>query len=138
MTLNMQLGPSTLGLGYLSNVVLAPGNNSVPIRATLSIPTLLADLPAIIGSTSQQAALKTGNLAIGATGNATVMNGQHIGYYESVLNKLQLEGQMPIVQLLEDSVETFLGSNSTLLKEILSAVKSVDPSILGDLLGQAL
>jgi len=110
VTLNMIVGGLIIGQGRIDNIVLKPGNNTVPIRATLAISKALQNLPTIIGS--QVNALKNGNLEVSASGNSTIYNGQHIDYYEKVLNGLVVTGQVPIIQILLDSAKEFLGSDT--------------------------
>jgi len=113
VTLNMIIGGITVGQGRINNILLHPGNNTIPIAATVNIKTVLQNLPLILSS--QVSALKSGNLEVTASGNSTIYNGLHIPYYEQVLNKLMVSAQVPIVQILIDSLQEFLGGNSTLL-----------------------
>jgi hypothetical protein len=120
VTLNMIVGGIVVGQGRINNVMLTPGNNTVPIRATLDIKTALANLPAIFAS--QVNALKAGNVEISASGNSTIYNGQHIDYYETVLNKLVVTGQVPIVQLLIDTAAEFLGADPSAISGLLGSL----------------
>lgn len=116
----MIVGGIVVGQGRIQNVMLTPGNNSIPIRATLDIKTALANLPAIFAS--QVNALKAGNVEISASGNSTIYNGQHIDYYETVLNKLVVTGQVPIVQLLIDTAAEFLGADPSVVSGLLGSL----------------
>jgi hypothetical protein len=126
----MVVGGLIIGSGRLYNVVLHPGNNTLPIRATVDLKTTIANLPAIL--LSQASALKSGNIEVSASGNSTICHGEHIPYYEAVLNKLLVTGQMPIIQLLVDSLSGFL-STSNLTSILAGAISSSD--ILGILSG---
>ena len=126
----MIVGGIIIGSGRINNVVLTPGNNSLPIRATVDIKTAIQNLPALF--VSQVDALKSGNIEISASGNSTVCNGQHIPYYEAVLNNLMLTTEMPLVQILIDTLESYLSSNS-MLSNILNSFNGT--AILGQLLG---
>lgn len=106
----MIVGGLVVGQGRIDNIVLRPGNNTVPIRATLDLKVALENLPAIIAS--QSSALKSGNIEISASGNSTIYHGQHIDYYEKVLNELVVTGQVPLIQILIDSATEFLGSGA--------------------------
>ena len=131
VTLNMIVGGVTIGHGFLDNVVLSPGNNTVAIRAIVDLKTLIQNLPAIL--TAEANSLTSGNILISANGNSTVYNGLHIPYYETVLNNLFLTGEMPIVKLLIDSLRQYLGSNNTLVSSLLGAVNGT--SLLTEILG---
>jgi hypothetical protein len=130
VTLNMIVGGVTIGHGFLDNVVLSPGNNTLPIRATVDLKTLIQNLPTILAAESNS--LTNGNILISASGNSSVYNGLHIPYYEAVLNNLFLTGEMPIIKLLIDSLQQYLGSNNTLITSLLGAVNGT--SILNEIL----
>ncbi|KAE8381650.1 hypothetical protein BDV26DRAFT_278645 [Aspergillus bertholletiae] len=102
VTLDLKTANIVVGQGYLDNVVLSPGNNTMPLRATLSIKTVLENLVDILGA--QATALMNGKLEISASGNSTVYNGKHIPYFEEVLNNLTLTAQVPILTILRETV----------------------------------
>jgi hypothetical protein len=110
VTLNIIIGNITVGQGYLQNVVLSPGNNTVPIRAVVNIKTLIQNFGAIFAA--EAGALSNGNLIVSASGNSTVYEGQHIPYYETVLRDIVLTGEVSLGQLLVGTVQQFLGGNS--------------------------
>lgn len=119
----MLVGGLNLGSGRLYNVVLHPGNNTVAIKATLDIKAAIQNLPAIL--LSQSNALKSGNLEVSASGNSTICHGQHISYYESVLNNLLVTADLPIIKLLVDTLSGFL-TTSNLTSVLAGAVNSTD------------
>ncbi|KAB8217296.1 hypothetical protein BDV33DRAFT_232910 [Aspergillus novoparasiticus] len=98
VTLNLKSANVVIGQGYLDNVVLSPGNNTMPLRATLNIRTVLENLLDILGA--QASALMDGKLEISASGNSTVYNGQHIPYFEEVLNNLTITTRVSIATIL--------------------------------------
>lgn len=126
----MIMGGLIVGQGTVSNVILVPGNNSVPIKAVVDIKTIFKNLPTVLAS--QSSALKSGNIEISASGNSTVYNGQHITYFENVLNKLQLSTQVPLIQILLDTL-TSLSSNNDVLSGLLGGLNGT--SILNNLSG---
>jgi hypothetical protein len=115
----MILGNVTVGQGRIQNVMLVPGPNLVPIRATLDIKTAFQNLPQIIAS--QAGSLAKGNITISASGNSTVYNGLHIPYYEAVLNNLLVTGEVPLIKLLAGSLQQFFQGNNTLITGLLGA-----------------
>lgn len=128
----MIVGGVIIGQGLLDNVVLSPGNNTVAIRAIVDLKTMIQNLPTILDA--EASSLTNGNVLISASGNSTVYNGVHIPYYEAVLNNLFLTGEMPIVKLLIDSLEQYLGSNNALISGLLGAVNG--SSLLTEILGR--
>ncbi|KFY24485.1 hypothetical protein V493_05214 [Pseudogymnoascus sp. VKM F-4281 (FW-2241)] len=107
VTLNIMVGGILLGNATMHNVYLVPGNNTVPARGVVNLKTAIMNLPAILSS--QVGALAKGNIEMSASGNSTIYNGQHIEYYEKVLNKLTLTTQMPLISILMDSLQGVLG-----------------------------
>lgn len=105
-----------LGNATIQNVYIAPGNNTFPARGRLDLRTLLLNLEQIIRYEAQ--ALAAGNLQLGASGNATVYNGQHIDYYEDILNNLELTGTVPLIQLLAESFSRFMSGGIGGLRNI--------------------
>ena len=131
VTLNMIVGGVVIGHGFLDNVVLSPGNNTVAIRAIVDIKTLIQNLPTILAAEANS--LTNGNILISASGNSLVYNGLHIPYYEAVLSNLFLTGEIPVIKLLIDSLQQYLGSNNTLITGLLGAVNGT--SLLSEILG---
>lgn len=107
-TLNI-LGPDKLilGNGTIENVYIKPGNNTFNARGYLDLRTLLLNLQSIIAY--QATALAEGNLQLGASGNSTIYNGEHIDYYEEILNELELTGTVPLISILANSFSQFIG-----------------------------
>lgn len=101
------MGGLILGNATIYNVLLEPGNNTVAARGVVDLKLALKNLPMLIAS--QANALKTGSLELTASGNSTIYNGQHIDYYEKVLNNLVLTTQLPILTLLTDTLSGILG-----------------------------
>jgi len=128
----MFLGGINVGQGRIYNVYLQPGNNTVELRATANLKTLLSNIGPILAS--QATALQLGNIEITASGNSTIYNGLHIPYFEHVLNNLTVSGNVAIVQILVDSLKEFLGTDTgSLLTGVLSNLNIT--SLLDGLVG---
>lgn len=125
MTLNVLAGDFNVGQGMLDNVVLTPGNNTVPIRGNLDIESVLENLGALMDSQSE--AMNRGNVAISASGNSTVYNGVHIPYLEEVLNNLTLTAEVPILGIVAGSMGDFLASHDDLIKNITQRLNITSP-----------
>lgn len=113
------MGGLILGQAAIDNIVLTPGNNTVSLRGTVSIETILQNLGMIIDA--EKDAILSGNIALSASGNSTVYNGVHITYYEEVLNNLVITAQVSIVSLITDTIGGLLQKNSS---SITSAISS--------------
>jgi hypothetical protein len=86
----------------LSNVILSPGNNTLPIRAILNLQTITANLQSILNGTFG-ALDGNGNPFVSSTGNSTVCNGEHIPYFERALAGLMLSAPLDFKAALADA-----------------------------------
>ncbi|GAM35148.1 hypothetical protein TCE0_017f03247 [Talaromyces pinophilus] len=118
VTLNLQAGGLILGQAVIDNVVLTPGNNTVSLRGSVSIETILQNLGTIIEA--EKDAILSGNIALSASGNSTVYNGVHILYYEEVLNNLVITAQVSIVSLITDTIGGLVQGNSSSIASAIS------------------
>ncbi|KAL6235277.1 hypothetical protein BDW75DRAFT_230458 [Aspergillus navahoensis] len=110
VTLNLKSGSIILGTALLPNVTLLPGNNSVGFTGQAEITSVLANIGPILSA--QTAALKDGEIELSASGNQTVFNGEHIPYFERVLNDLTITARVPILKIVLDTLGNFLGEGS--------------------------
>ncbi|KAL4815737.1 hypothetical protein BDW67DRAFT_191382 [Aspergillus spinulosporus] len=110
VTLNLKSGDIILGTALLPDVTLLPGNNSVGFTGKADINSALANIGPILSA--QTAALKNGEVELSASGNQTVFNGEHISYFERVLNDLTITARVPILKIVLDTVGDFLGEGS--------------------------
>lgn len=115
MTWNVVVGGFYLGIANMQNVVLLPGNNTVPARCVVDVKGLIRNLPEI----KSAGGIKKGILQIATSGNTTVYNGEHIDYYEQSLRQLTLTAPVPLLSLLKG-----VASSSASLAELGSLLKS--------------
>lgn len=128
LTLNILSGPVLIGILRLQDVVAPPGNTSLAFRGELYFDAILQNLGPIIQS--QASAIKDGNLNVSASGNSSLINGQHITYIENVLNKQVLSTQIPILTLVTQLAGSLLSGGTT-----LSNLGSLLGGLLGNLTG---
>lgn len=88
VSLNLFSGDIRLGLITIFDVVVPPGNNTRSFSGELFLHDLVANFGKILDA--QADALNDGNIQIDAVGNATMVNGQHIPFVESILNNKRL------------------------------------------------
>lgn len=60
---------------------------------------------------SQKEAILNGDIQLSASGNSTIYNGNHISYYEEILNSLTLTARVPIMKALLGTVEGMVGDS---------------------------
>ncbi|KAM5349745.1 hypothetical protein ACJ41O_006250 [Fusarium nematophilum] len=116
LTFNLMSGETRLGLINLYDVQLRPGNNSVPFDGDFFFQELVPNLATILDS--QKEALGHGYFEFNATGNATIVNGEHINYIEGVLNNKHLGFTIPVITILSDVVGGMLGADQGSLLDI--------------------
>lgn len=148
LTFNVWAGELLIGSASIFNVLLPPGNSTLPFRGEVFIPTLLDNLLEVVGS--QGAAITQGTLELGISGNKTVVDGEHITYLEDVLNGVHILSRIPILQLLGDVLKSIgngdldIGGLSDILGDGLGALlddifgggeEDSDDDPMSDLLG---
>lgn len=101
--MNLKSDDLILGQATIFNVLLKPGNNTVSLRGHLEIQTVIENFSQIFSS--QKEAILNGDIQLSASGNSTIYNGNHISYYEEILNDLTLTARVPIMKALLGTVE---------------------------------
>ncbi|CAI6090577.1 unnamed protein product [Clonostachys chloroleuca] len=132
LTFNVWAGQLLIGQVSAFDVLLPPGNSTLPFRGQVFLETFLKNLPAVIGS--QAASLGSGAIELGLNGNSTVVNGNHIGYLEKVLNAARFTSQVPLLQLLSDMMQS-VASGDTDLGGLLDLIGEGLDSLLNGLRG---
>ncbi|KAL2823292.1 hypothetical protein BDW59DRAFT_180749 [Aspergillus cavernicola] len=120
VTLNLKSGSIILGTALLPDLTLLPGNNSIGFTGKADINAALSNIGLILSSQSD--ALRHGEIELSASGNQTIFNGEHIRYFERVLNDLTISARVSIIQILLDTVGNFMGSDSDGVMEALSGI----------------
>lgn len=115
-----------LGNGTISNVLLRPGNNSVPLRAVVDIPNAIRNIGPILAAETE--ALSQGNVMISASGQSTIYEGEHIPYFEKVLNNLTISANVPILRVLFGSLSGLVSSNPDVMQNVTDALRGTDLS----------
>ncbi|ODA83462.1 hypothetical protein RJ55_01976 [Drechmeria coniospora] len=107
VTLNLISGDINLGYVNLYDLVLPPGNSTRFFAGQVYLKSILSNLGALLQT--QSVPLAQGNIQLNATGNATVVNGEHIKFIEAVLNNRKLPLTIPVLSLLSSLVGGFIG-----------------------------
>ncbi|GMF77380.1 unnamed protein product [Aspergillus oryzae] len=115
-----------LGNGTINNVLLKPGNNSVPLRAVVDIPNAVKNIAPILAAETN--ALSQGNVMISASGQSTIYEGEHIPYFEKVLNNLTISANVPILKVLFGTISTLVSSNPDVMQNVTDALRDTDLS----------
>jgi hypothetical protein len=87
----------------------------------LDIGTVLDNIGPLL--TTQREALQQGELELSATGNSTIYNGNHIRYYEKILNDLVLTARVPIMTILVGSLQGMMNSSGSDIAAALNEVR---------------
>lgn len=78
VTFDVSVDGQSIGQSRINNLFLVPGNNTVPVRSTTDQATVLNLITT---------KYKNGILPLDITGNSTVVNGQHLSYFENAFSK---------------------------------------------------
>jgi len=93
VTLNLATAQQGIvGTSTIPDMTLRPGDNYLPMTATLNQALVLKSMDA-----------KTGIVEMLIDGNSSVYNGQHLTYYEQALKSNKLTLRMNVTQILMDS-----------------------------------
>ena len=109
LTFNANAGDLRIGTTSVFDVLLPPGNSTLPFRGQLFLDELMDNVLDVLGS--QSTALTQGALELVVSGNKTTIDGQHITYLENVLNPARIHAQIPIMQLLTDMLKSVRNGN---------------------------
>ena len=121
LTLTLKSGDIKLGSVYVPDVVLKPGNNTCSFTGNLNLKTLINNLGAIL--TQQADALNNGYIELNTTGDSSIVDGKHITYLEKVLQTKTLTAKIPVISLLADVIQAFVGGKGQgSLKDIIGDV----------------
>lgn len=128
VTLDLKNEDLVIGQATIYNVVLKPGNNTVSLKGHISIKTIIDNLAMVLSA--QKDALLDGNIQLSASGNSTIYNGQHISYYEEILNGLTLKARFPIIKALFGTLEG-MASDSDIASALQQISNMDSPSVAG-------
>lgn len=117
---NVVSGDLKLGLINLPNLILKPGNNSVPFTGNFFFNELIPNLKEVLDD--QKGPLGKGYFQFYATGNSTKIDGVTIPYIQGVLNSKRIPFTLPVITLLGDIVGGMLDSVNTNQSSLLDVV----------------
>ncbi|KAI1215173.1 uncharacterized protein F4807DRAFT_406187 [Annulohypoxylon truncatum] len=120
LSLNLMSGDLRIGLITVYDVYLPRGNNIRYFNGELFLDTLFQNIGTILST--QGDALSGGNIQINATGNATVVNGEHIRFIETILNNRTVTSTTSVVKLASDLISSFTNGSQVSIPDILDEV----------------
>ena len=132
LTFNAWAGDILIGNVAVYDVLLEPGNSTLPFEGELYLPVIFDNLVEIIGS--QALAIGSASLELGISGNTTMVDGEHITYLENVLNEAHILSRVPIFQILTDALSSVRDGDIS-LDGLLDVVSDGLGPLLDDLLG---
>lgn len=96
VTLNLVVAGQTLGQSYLDDLILKPGNNTVPMTANVNQSAIIEML------TSASNPYTTGVVPFTITGNSSVYNDQELPYFTNALIANNLTVQLNVTKALAE------------------------------------
>lgn len=104
VTFDLGVDGTPIGVAYLNDLVLTPGNNLVPMTSTINQTTVLSLISDLYPS---------GVLPVTITGNSSTYNGQRLPYFEAALRSDTLNVTLDVASALQD-----IGVNITALNDL--------------------
>jgi hypothetical protein len=120
VTLNVMVGGFQIGTARLYDVVIKPGNNTLPARVDADVKAAFANISGILESQSEF--LRRGTVELTAVGNSTSYQGKRLEYYEASLNRLELRDELSILSVITDTLGGFLSDNPGMLGDLTSSL----------------
>ncbi|KAI2467941.1 hypothetical protein F4781DRAFT_289784 [Annulohypoxylon bovei var. microspora] len=120
LSLNLMSGDLRIGLITVYDVYLPRGNNIRYFNGELYLDVLFQNIGTVLSTQSD--ALSGGNIQINATGNATVVNGQHIRFIEAILNNRTVTSTTSVVKLAGDLIGSFTNGSQVSITDMLDEV----------------
>lgn len=129
LVLDVKSGDLVIGNATIKDVTIKPGDNVFPLTGILDIHTMIEHLGEVLAS--QAKALKTGNLALDTVTRTVTWNGTLVPYYTNVMKQLTLTANVPIADLVKNTIHNLLSGNET-IKDILNGAGGTS-KLLGNL-----
>lgn len=118
IVLDVKSGDLVIGNATLKDITIKPGDNVFPLTGILDIHTMVSNLREVLAS--QAKAIATGNLALDTVTRSVTWNGELVPYYTDVMKQLTLTANVPIADLVKNTVHNLLSGNET-LRDILKS-----------------
>ncbi|KAL2814477.1 hypothetical protein BJX63DRAFT_392386 [Aspergillus granulosus] len=109
--LDLKSGEYTLGNATLTDLMLYPGNHSVPVEGIIDVDYLISNLGDILRS--QGDALSRGFLRLEAVGRNVTIDGVEVPYYAQAMRNLTLVADVALASLVFNTVEGVVRPNGT-------------------------
>ncbi|KAL3460306.1 hypothetical protein BJX64DRAFT_263633 [Aspergillus heterothallicus] len=109
--LDLKSGEYTLGNATIDDLMLYPGNHSVPVEGIIDVDYLISNLGDILGT--QGDALSRGFLRLEAVGRNVTFEGVEIPYYAEAMRQLTLTAEVALGSLVINTLEGVLKPNGT-------------------------
>jgi len=95
-----------IGRVDIQDALLYPGNQSLPFTGEVYLDAILQNLIPL-ASGQLGSVFEGGFVTLTASGNQTLVEGQHISYLEDVLAEARIRVEVPLSRLLNDVVSSF-------------------------------
>ncbi|KAI1324383.1 hypothetical protein F5Y16DRAFT_424010 [Xylariaceae sp. FL0255] len=96
----------------LQDAYLPSGNTTFPFRGQIYIDAVIENIGEVLAA--QDDLFGRGQVSVRANGNSTVVDGEHIPYFEDLLNNAHIGLDVPLAQLLGDIATSALDGDLTL------------------------
>jgi hypothetical protein len=98
VTLDLSIGGTPMGYTYLDNLVLKPGNNTIPMFATVNQSAIIG----LVTSSSNPYKDLNGLVPFVISGNSSVYNGKQLPYFTQALASNNLTVNLNVTKALAE------------------------------------
>ncbi|KAL4922905.1 hypothetical protein BDW62DRAFT_4605 [Aspergillus aurantiobrunneus] len=109
--LDLKSGDYTLGNATIEDLMLYPGNHSVPVNGIIDLPYLIDNLHSILET--QGDALNKGFLRLDTVGRSVVYDGEEVPYYTEAMQELTLTADVALGSLVINTLQGVIAPNGT-------------------------
>ncbi|ETS75776.1 hypothetical protein PFICI_12720 [Pestalotiopsis fici W106-1] len=120
VSFNLVAGDLNIGLITIYDLVMEPGNNSLPFYGELFLSEIVQNLGRFLDAEAES--LNNGQIQIDAVGNQTVIDGLHIPYVERILNAKRLHLYISVIEFASAFINGVSGGGNASIVSVLGDV----------------
>ncbi|KAK6217785.1 hypothetical protein LQW54_003294 [Pestalotiopsis sp. IQ-011] len=120
VSFNLLAGDLRIGLITIYDLVMEPGNNTLPFYGELFLSEIVQNVGKFLDAEADS--LNNGQIQIDAVGNQTVIDGLHIPYVERILNAKRLHLYTSVIDFASAFINGVSGGGNASIISVVSEV----------------
>ncbi|KAI0174958.1 hypothetical protein BJ166DRAFT_606895 [Pestalotiopsis sp. NC0098] len=120
VSFNLLAGDLRIGLITIFDLVMEPGNNTLPFYGELFLSEIVQNVGKFLDAEADS--LNDGQIQIDAVGNQTVIDGLHIPYVERILNAKRLHLYTSVIDFASAFINGVSGGGNASIISVVSEV----------------